>query len=342
VSVAIGPDLYDAIRRCVDGIPLSAQETEHVVGLILDGAATHAQIAALLVGLARSGETVDELIGAARAMQARSLPVQSTRTPLLDVCGTGGDHSGTFNISTATALVVAGAGIAVAKHGNRAMSSHCGSADVVEALGGDLQVTPACAERALETAGIAFLYAQRFHPSLRAVSPVRREIGIRTLFNLIGPLCNPASPTHQLVGVPDRRLLPIVAEVLVALGRRRAAVVCADDGMDELSVTGPSQVVEWTGTDLRAYEIRPEMIGALRHDRAALAGAEPDANAAIIRQVLTGVQGPHRDVVVLNAALALQVAGAAPDLAAGAELARASIDGGRAARSLAALVGAPR
>jgi len=333
-------DLAGAIRRCAAGEHLEAGETETAFGMILDGAATEAQIAALLAMLARNGETAAELAGAACAVRARGRKVHNARRPLIDVCGTGGDHSGSFNISTATALVVAGAGVAVAKHGNRAMTSRSGSADVLEAMGVDMQTSAATAEASLEAAGIAFLYAQAFHPALRAVAPLRREIGIRTLFNLVGPLCNPAALTHQIVGIPERNRMRAMLEVLATLGRSRAAVVCATDGMDEISVSAPTHVMEWTGSCVLEYKITPEMIGIPRSPRGATAGGGPQENAAIIRRVLDGAEGAHRDIVVLNAALALQIAGADADLAGAAQLARASIDGGGAARALAALGGA--
>ena len=338
MSVAIrSDDLHEVIRHCCDGGHLTLEQAEHVVGCIVDGQATHAQTSALLVSLARNGETADELTGAAQALRARAIAVRSTRDPLLDVCGTGGDRTGSFNISTCTALVVAGAGVAVAKHGNRAMSSRCGSADVLEELGVDVHVTAQTASGQLERAGLTFLYAPAFHPALQAVTPVRKDIGIRTLFNLIGPLCNPARPTHQIVGVPERGQLPILARALAALGSRRAAVVCSDDGMDELDVTGPNHVVEWNGSDLASYVIAPEMLGLPRHRNGAVKGGDACDNAAIIRDVLAGVRGPHRDVVVLNAALALYVAGVAADLHSAAALAQASIDSGRSAHALEAL-----
>ncbi|MBV8339321.1 MAG: anthranilate phosphoribosyltransferase [Candidatus Eremiobacteraeota bacterium] len=341
MTIAAPPfHLTELIRRCAGGRHLEADEAETAFGMILDGAATQAQTAALLAILARNGESAAELAGAVRAVRARAGTVQSARRPLLDVCGTGGDHSHSFNISTATALVVAGAGVAVAKHGNRAMTSRSGSADVLEAAGVDLQRSAATAEASLASAGVAFLYAQAFHPALQAVAPVRREIGIRTLFNLIGPLCNPAELTHQIVGVPERRSMQTMLAVLAMLGRTRAAVLCAADGMDEVSVTTATHVMEWTGSRVLEYEIAPEMIGLPRYAPGAVAGGGPQENLAILRRLLDGWDGAHRDIVVLNAALALQIAGAAPDLSGAAELAQSSIDGGGAARALAALIAA--
>jgi anthranilate phosphoribosyltransferase len=330
------------IRRCVAGQHLRRDEMREAIGLIMDGQATQAQVSALLVALCVKGETADEVVGAAQDMRERAIPVRCARRPLVDVCGTGGDGSGSFNISTAVALVVAGAGVAVAKHGNRAMSSRCGSADVLEALGVDVASASAAAESLLERHGIAFLFAQSHHPAMRFVAPIRQEIGIRTLFNLLGPLTNPAGATHQVVGVAQERALRIVAEALRALGSERAAVVHAEDGMDEVSLSCATRVVEWNGSHIKQYVIEPEMLGLERRPASAIAGSDSGTNAKLIEDVLAGKPGAHRDVVLLNAALALYIAGAADDLHAGFRRAQISIDSDAARRSLRDLAEAGR
>lgn len=330
------------IRRCLSGGDLTVDEARDAFGSIMDGGATQAQISALLVALCAKGETVDEIVGAAQALRARMVHVRCARWPLMDVCGTGGDASGSFNISTAVAFVVAGAGIAVAKHGNRAMSSSCGSADVLEALGVGVESGAHVAEQLLECHGIAFLHAQAHHPAMRAVAPVRREIGVRTLFNLVGPLCNPAGATHQVVGVAARRAMPFVARALSELGSKRAAVVRGEDGMDEVALSGATRIVEWTGERIIEFSIEPEMFGLTRCAVAAVAGADAHANAALLRSILDGQAGPHRDIVLLNAALALYIAGTAADLGTGFALAGASIDSGAARRKLETLIEASR
>jgi anthranilate phosphoribosyltransferase len=330
--------LADHIRHCASGGHLQEEEMRQAIGLIMDGQATHAQISALLVALRVNGETTDEVVGASRAMRERALLVPCDRQPLMDVCGTGGDDSGSFNISTAVAFVVAGAGVAVAKHGNRAMSSHCGSADVLEALGVDLEAASLSAQSMLERHGIAFLFAQRHHPAMRVVAPVRREIGIRTLFNLLGPLTNPANITHQVVGVAHANAMPLMSNALRALGRRRAAVVHAEDGMDEVSLASATHVVEWDGSALAQYTIEPEMFGVQRRPASEIAGGTPRENAQLIELVLAGRPGAHRDVVLLNAGLALYIAGSSEDICDGVRVAARSIDSGAARRALQMLM----
>jgi anthranilate phosphoribosyltransferase len=330
--------LAEHIRRCASGGHLREDEMREAIGLIMDGEATHAQMSALLVAMRVNGETTDEVVGAARAMRGRALLVQCDRQPLMDVSGTGGDSSRSFNISTAVAFVVAGAGVAVAKHGNRAMSSHCGSADVLEALGVDLESVSSHAQSLLERHGIAFLFAQRHHPAMRVVAPVRREIGIRTLFNLLGPLTNPANITHQVVGVAHENALPLMADALRALGRKRVAVVHAEDGMDEVSLTSATRVVECNGKRLIEYTIEPEMFGLRRRPANDLAGGTPDVNAQLIERVLAGRTGAHRDVVLLNAGLALYIAGSSHDIGRGIQAAERSIDSGAARQALQTLV----
>lgn len=330
--------MTENIRRVVCGERLSASDMRASVDAIVGGDATPAQVGALLAALAARGETADELAGAAAALRGRMLGVRSTRAPLIDVCGTGGDRSGSFNISTAVALVAAGAGATVAKHGNRAMSSRCGSADVFAALGVRIDAPPAVSARALDEVGIAFLFAQAHHPAMRAVALARKEIGIRSIFNLIGPLANPAGAHRQVVGVADGSAVGAVAEALRRLGSERAAAVHGDDGMDEVSLSGPTRVVEWTGSDVVQYVIEPSDLGFARSDPSALQGGDARENAAIITGVLAGRRGPQRDVVTLNAALALVVAGIATDLHDGVRRASASIDGGAAAAKLDGLI----
>ena len=326
------------IRRAVCGEQLSMADMRAAVEAIVDGDATPAQTGALLAALATRGETADELAGAAAALRERMLAVHSIRAPLLDVCGTGGDGSGSFNISTAVAFVAAGAGATVAKHGNRAMSSRCGSADVLSALGVRIDAPPETSARALDEVGIAFLFAQAHHPAMRAVAPARREIGIRSIFNLVGPLANPARASRQVVGVADGRAVRTVAEALRRLGSERVAAIRGYDGMDEVSLTGPTRVVEWTGSEIVEYDIDPATFGLARRELPALRGGDAEENAEIVRAVLAGRAGPHRDVIAINAALALVIAGLATDLHDGLRRAAASIDSGSAAAKLDGLV----
>jgi anthranilate phosphoribosyltransferase len=325
------------IKRAAAGADLSTDEMRLTVNAIMDGAVTPAQAAALLVALAVKGETVDEVVGAASAMRDHAIAV-APRSGAIDVCGTGGDASGTFNISTAVAFVVAGAGVPVAKHGNRAMSSRCGSADVLEALGVRIDISPERTSQILDEHSIAFLFAQAHHPAMRHVAPVRREIGIRTLFNVLGPLTNPAGVRRQVVGVAQASALLRVAQALGRLGSERAAVVHGCDGLDEVTLAGPTAVVEWTGDAIVEFEIVPEDADLERRDSERLRGGDAVSNAAAIRAVLDGEAGERRDVVLLNAALALRVAGAAADLRAGRALAERSIDSRAARGRLEALV----
>ena len=320
------------------GHDLDAPEAEEAMRTIMAGQATPAQIGAFLMGLRAKGETVEELVGCARAMRAFAVQVQSRHALLVDTCGTGGDGSGTFNISTAAAFVVAGAGQPVAKHGNRAASSRSGSADVLEALGVRIDLAPEVVGRCRDEVGLAFLFAQRHHGAMRHVAGPRRELGFRTIFNLLGPLCNPAGAQAQVVGVPDPKLVEPVAEALRRLGTRRALVVHGSDGLDEFTLGGPSLVADTAdGEAAGAREVRPESLGLEPADREALAGGSPQDNADIVLAILRGAGGPRRDVVCLNAAAALVAGGRARDLAEGLELARRSIDGGAALERLEAL-----
>jgi anthranilate synthase/phosphoribosyltransferase len=335
-----------AIARVATGASLTEDEARLVMDQVMDGEATPSQISALITGMRMKGETVDEIVGFARSMRAHATPVRPTVAGYIDTCGTGGDGLHTFNISTTTAFVVAGAGVPVAKHGNRAVSSAAGSADVLEALGIDISLSAAGVARCIDEAGVGFLFAQALHASMRHAGPTRREIGIRTVFNILGPLTNPAGAKRQLLGVYDPALAPVMAEVAGRLGAERVLVVHGHPGMDEVSASGPSTIAEFDaaagdGTaagKLRVYEVTPESVGLARGTLADIAGGDAAENAAIVRHVLEGEVGPRRDVVLMNAAAALLAAGKAPDLAEGVTLARDAIDSGRATAALEALV----
>src|SRR5690349_13926041 len=316
---------------------------------ILAGGCTDAQIAALLVALHMKGETVEEIVGFAEAIRAAASPLPLTRNSALDVsgterdalvdtCGTGGDTSGTFNISTATALVVAGAGVRVAKHGNRSVSSKCGSADVMEALGVNINLSPARVTACLEEVGIAFLFAPAIHSAMKYVQPARRELRLRTVFNLLGPLTNPAQASAQVVGVYSDDLVEKLAEALSMLGLRRALVVHGADGLDEVSISGPTRVAEVRDAQVRTYEVTPEEFGLPRAPIESIAGGDATENALIIRDVLAGKKSPCRDVVLLNAAATLVAAGRANHLTDAMPIVIKSIDSGAAAAKLNALV----
>jgi len=298
---------------------------------IMDGEATPAQIGALLGAIGARGETEDEVVGFARAMRARAVPLTSQGA--VDTCGTGGDGAGTFNISTVASFVVAACGVPVAKHGNRSASGTCGSADVLEALGVRIDAPVATVQRALDTTGWTFLFAPKFHASTRHAASPRREMGVRTAFNLLGPLTNPARPEGQVVGVPRAELAPFVARCLQRLGTKRAWVVNGS-GLDELTLAGPTSVAALEGDEVRTFTVTPEDAGLASAPLETLRGGDPQANAAIAREVLSGAPGPRRDVVLLNAAAALVVAGRAKDLRDGARQAKAAIDDGRALRML--------
>ncbi len=335
------PGLKPLIGRLAEGEHLSETEAEAAFGLLMEGEATPAQMAALLIAMRLRGETVPEITGAARAMRARMLTVDAPEGAI-DTCGTGGDASGTWNVSTAAAFVIAACGVPVAKHGNRAASSRSGSADVLEALGVVLDAPMERIERALEDAGITFLLAPRHHSAMRHVAGVRVELGTRTLFNLLGPLTNPAGVRRQVVGVPARRWLVPLAETLGRLGAERAWLVHGADGLDELSTTGATYVAELRDGRVESFTVEPEDAGLARTNPALLKGGEPIENAEALRAVLEGgTDGPigaYRDIVLLNAAAGLIVADRAADLRAGVRAAAEAIDSGRAAAVLDQLV----
>jgi anthranilate phosphoribosyltransferase len=334
--------LREAVAVALRGEEVPAALLEAAFGEIADGAASPVQIAALLVALRAKGETAGELVAAARALRARAQGAPCPDPRAIDTCGTGGDGAGTFNISTAAAFAVAGAGVPVAKHGNRAASGQTGSSDVLEALGARVDLTVEDALRVLREAGIAFFFAPRAHPAMRHVAPVRRELGIRTLMNCLGPLLNPVGVRFQLVGVYAPELVPVLAQALGALGAERALVVHGCDGLDELTTAGPSTAALWSGGRVRALSVDPELFGIAPPPEGALRGGDAAENAKILRRVLEGEPGPRRDVVALNAAAALWVAGAAAELESGLELARRSLDTGAALARLEALVKATR
>jgi len=328
---------------------LTREEARTVMTEVLTGKCTDAQIGALLVALHMKGETVEEIVGFAEAIRAAAMPLSirqnsavdvsgTERDALVDTCGTGGDASGTFNISTASALVAAGAGVRVAKHGNRSMTSKCGSADVMEALGVNITLPPERLAACLDQVGIAFLFAPAMHSAMKYVQPARRELRLRTVFNLLGPLTNPARASAQVVGVYSAELVEKLAEALSMLGLRRALVVHGLDGLDEITITGPTRVAEVREGSVRSYEVTPEEFGLQHASMDEILGGDAAANAAIIREVLSGKKSARRDVVLLNAAAALVAAGRADHLADAVPLAAKSIDSGAAAAKLEALV----
>jgi anthranilate phosphoribosyltransferase len=342
--------ILDAIHRIANHREsLSRADARAVMSEVLAGGATDAQIAALLVALHMKGETVDEIVGFAEAIRAAATPLPLTkdstidvsdteRDALVDTCGTGGDASGTFNISTATALCVAGAGVRVAKHGNRSASSKCGSADVVEALGVNITLAPARIAACLEQVGMAFLFAPAMHSAMKYVHPARRELRLPTVFNLLGPLTNPAHASAQVVGVYSADLVEKLAEALAMLGLRRALVVHGNDGLDEITITGPTRVAEMRDGRVHAYEVTPEEFGLKRAPLEAIAGGDVQENAAIIHEILEGKESARRDVVLLNAAAALVAAGRVGSMKEGIPRAAFSLDSGAARVKLDALV----
>src|SRR5881396_1618710 len=329
--------VQDALARLLDGHDLSRDEARAVMNDVMAGAATPAQIGGLLVALRIKGETADEIAGCAEAMRAHVLAVKPTRDDLVDTAGTGGDGARTINISTAAALVAAAAGAGVAKHGNRAVSSASGSADVLEALGFTLELPPERIERSIDELGFGFLFAPAHHPAMRHAAPVRRELATRTVFNVLGPLTNPAGARAQVVGVFAPDLVPTIAHVLAQLGSERAFVVHGAAGVDELSPAGPNLVCEVADGRVRRREIDPLDLGIARCAPDELRGGDPAENAETIRRIFTGADGGGRDAVLLNAAGAIAAGGLARDLAEGVGLAREAIDSGAAGERLDAL-----
>jgi len=330
--------LREHIRQAVEGVHLSREQSAQAMDAMLEGAAPVAQMAALLVALRMKGETPDEIAGAAQALRSRAARVEVSTDRLIDTCGTGGDSSHTFNISTAAAFVAAGGGARVAKHGNRAVSSKCGSADVLTALGVEVELSPAAVAACIDECGIGFLFAPRHHAAMRHVAPVRKELGLRTLFNLLGPLANPAGARRQLLGVYAAQLVPVLARTLAELGCDRAFVVHGHGGLDEISTSGPTVVCEVRGGAVRQFELMPEDVGVARAPLAGLRGGDAQENAASLRGVLRGEPGPRRAAVVLNAGAALAAAGVCETIPEGARLAERSIDSGAALDRLERLI----
>lgn len=328
-------ELIEKLGRHED---LTTDEAAAAMGSIMRGEAAPAQIAGLLIGLSMKGERPTELVGFARTMRAEAVPLSSPAGDVFDTCGTGGDRSGSFNISTAAAIVLAACGVRVAKHGNRSVSSKCGSADVLEALGVDVAAPPAVVERCLAEVGVAFFFAPTFHPAMRHAGQARRDLGVRTAFNLLGPLTNPASPLRQIVGVPRPDLTELIARTLLLLGAERAWVVHGADGLDELSTTGYTKVSECRGGAVQTFYVHPSEYGLPKASLDALRGGEAPANAVIVRQVLDGSPGPARDVVLLNAGAALFIAGRVGSVREGITQAADAIDSGRAEQVLQQLI----
>ena len=329
--------IRDGIALLVDRRDLSEPQAAACMEELMTGAATPAQFAAFATALRMKGETADEITGMARVMREKSSHVD-IKGDLLDTCGTGGDESGSFNVSTCAAFIAAGAGARVAKHGNRAMTSQCGSADVLEALGAKIDLTPEHVRACIDSAGIAFMFAQSFHPAMKHVGPARREIGIRTVFNLLGPMTNPAGARRQVIGVPRAAVAETLAEVLGRLGAEHALVVHGEVGLDEVSISGPTRVTELKGGQIHTYRIVPKDAGLEPHDISFLRGGTPDQNAKELRLVLEGVPGPLRDFALINGAAALIAWGSAADFREGVALAAKSIDSGAAAAKLDAFI----
>ncbi|OGX27683.1 MAG: anthranilate phosphoribosyltransferase [Omnitrophica WOR_2 bacterium RIFCSPHIGHO2_02_FULL_48_11] len=313
---------------------LDPHEIEAVMQLIMSGQAAKEDIADFLLALNEKGATVEEITGAAKIMRNFCREVKTEHEVVLDTCGTGGDQLNTFNISTASAFVVAGAGVIVAKHGNRSASSQCGSADVLEALGVNLNIEEAQVSECLDKVGIAFLFAQKLHPAMKNVAGVRKELGIKTIFNILGPLTNPAQATHQVMGVYSRDLIEPMAHVLKNLGLKRALVVHGSDGLDEITVTGKTFVSEFNGRSVMSYDIDPQELGVKRYSIADIRGGDLKTNVRIINQVFDGMAGAHRDIVALNAAYALYTAEKVDTINKGIRLAEKSIDSGQAGEKL--------
>ncbi len=331
--------MKDAIATVVAGRHLDAVSMERALEEILTGAASPAQMSALLVGLRMKGETAEEIAAAARVMRRHWVGVElASAGVLVDTCGTGGDGGNTFNISTAAAIVVAAAGVRVAKHGNRAASSRSGSADVLEALGVNIALGPAAISRCIDELGIGFMFARTHHPAMRHVGAVRSEIGVRTLFNFLGPLANPAGATHQVIGVSEPRMLQTMAQVLGLLGGTRALIVHGHGGLDEISLSGPTEVARLQNGQVTLGKITPEDFGVRTQPDADLRGGDASDNAGIISAILAGERGARRDAVVVNAAAALHLAGAAGSLREAALSAGQALDSGAAARKLQAWV----
>lgn len=331
--------VQQSLSKLINGHDLTREEARSVMNIIMDGGATASQIGAVATALRMKGETKEEITGLAEAMRSHSSQVRTEQEGLLDTCGTGGSGIHKFNISTASSIIASAAGIRVAKHGNRAMSGKSGSADVLEALGVQINITPEQAAECLKEIGICFMFAQLYHPSLRHAAGPRRELGIRTIFNMLGPLTNPAGADRQLLGLYDRTRTSTIAEVLSELGLKRALVVSSLDGLDEISISSATQLSELKGGTVTTYEITPEELGLDRHPISEVTGGDPAVNAGLIRQIFAGeLRGAYRDIVLANSGACIYVGGMASSLRDGVELAAEVIDSGRAERKLHELI----
>lgn len=328
----------DYLTQIIQRKDLSESQMADMMNTVLTGNATEAQIGAMMAALATKGETFEELAGAAKAMRRNARRIQAAGSPVVDTCGTGGDSAHTFNISTTTAFVVAGAGVTVAKHGNRSVSSKCGSADVLEALGVKLDTPPEIVEEAIQEIGIGFMFAPLYHSAMKYAVKPRQELGVRSIFNMLGPLTNPASAGCQLLGVFAPQLTEMFAQALKLLGGQSAIVVHGHDGLDEISVCAPTRASELKDGMIRTYDIDPMVYFGRLAEPGEIAGGDAETNAAITRDVLSGKPGAKKDVVLINAGAALMAAGKADDIKAGIEMAAAAIDGGKAMEKLKALV----
>ncbi len=329
--------MKELIKKLEQKENLTSQEVEIIMHEIMSGQADDTDITDFLLSLRDKGPTIDEITGAAKIMHKFVVPIESKYTDVLDTCGTGGDKKNTFNISTVTALVVAGAGVPVAKHGNRSVSSKCGSADILEALGVNLTLEQEHLTECLNECGIAFLFAQKLHPAMKNVAPIRKQLGVETIFNILGPLTNPAKATHQMIGVYSRDLIEPMANVLKNLGLKKALVVHGSDGLDEITTTGKTFMSEFNGEEIVTYDINPDELGIPIAQEDDLLGGDLEKNVLIVEGILKGEKGPKRDIVVLNAAHALYTAEAKGNISDCLNLAEESIDSGAALKKLEAL-----
>jgi anthranilate phosphoribosyltransferase len=331
-------DLKSCLANVIEGKSLTQTEAQEIMTQIMSGQVTPAQLAALITGLKIKGETVDEITGFALAMREKATPVMTNQRFLVDTCGTGGDGSSTFNISTATALVVAGAGLTVAKHGNRSVSSKCGSADVLEELGVNLAIDASEVAKCIDEIGIGFLFAPLFHPAMKHAAAPRKELGFRSIFNLLGPLTNPLGAKYQVVGVYDANLTEVMAKVLHKLGIAKAFVVSGIDGLDEVSITGPTKITRLEQGQFSTFFFEPDLVNMKTCKIDAIKGDTPKENAKIILEILGGEKGPRRDIVLINSAFSLMSGGMATDIVEGIEIAAEAIDSGKAFKKLELLV----
>lgn len=330
-------DSKQLLNKIIDRQNLSSKEAEYLLEQVVNGSLNPSQIAALLIALRSKGETIDEIVGLIRVMRKHMVTIKTNGT-IIDTCGTGGDGKGSFNISTASSFVVAGTGVSVAKHGNRAASSRCGSADVMEALGVNIMLTSDQAASVLEKVGMVFLFAPLYHPAMKQIAPIRKELGVRTVFNFLGPFLNPANIKRQLIGVPNPLIAKKLAEVAARLGYRHALIVSSKDGMDEISLSSQTHIFEIKGKKITARIISPSQFKIKRRSLAAVAGGDAAENSAIIRQILEEKKGAHRDIVVLNSAYMLYVGGKTKTVEEGIVLSRKAIDSGAAREILQKLI----